>query len=115
MGNLDVLGSTRATYASRQAFDHHVTKKHKEQSSLPDQIKGMWFCMRNEFFVVSGCNVVYEYPLKGPAIQKEVRQAFVKVKEKGENKIKEKFEEKLHDCFPAFRHFLLKRVLSSQS
>ena len=115
MGNLDVLGSTRATYANREAFDHHVTKKHKEQSSFPDQIKGMWYCMLNGFFVVSGSTVAYEYPLKGPAIQKPVRQAFMQVKEKGEQKIKEKFEEKLHDCFPSFRHFLLERVMSSAS
>ena len=113
MGNLDVLGSTRATYASRQAFDHHTTKRHKEQSSWPDQLKGMWFCTRNGFFVVSGSTVAYEYPLKGPAIQKPVRQAFVQVKDKGKNKIKEKFEEKLHDCFPSFRQILLERVLSS--
>ena len=104
MGNLDVLGSTRATYASRQAFDHHTTKRHKEQSSWPDQ---------NGFFVVSGSTVAYEYPLKGQAIQKPVRQAFVQVKDKGENKIKEKFEEKQHDCFPSFRQILLERVLSS--
>lgn len=51
MGNLDVLGATRETYASHQAFDHHTTTKHKEQSSFPDQIKGMWFCVQNVFFL----------------------------------------------------------------
>ena len=115
MGNLDVLGSTRATNTNREAFDHHVAKKHKEQSSFPDQIKGMWFCMLNGFFLVSGSTVAYEYPLKGPAIQKPVRQTFMQLKEKGEKKIKEKFEEKLHDCFPSFRHFLLEKVMSSAS
>jgi hypothetical protein len=112
MGNLDVLSSARATYASREAFDHHTTTKHKEQSSLPDQIKGMWFCMRNGFFAVSGSTTAYEYPLKGPAIQKSVRQSFMQVKVKGETKIKEKFEEKLHNCFPSFRKFLFERVLT---
>ena len=60
-----------------------LQQRHKEQSSWPDQLKGMWFCTRNGFFAVSGSTVAYEYPLKGPAIQKPVRQAFVQVKDKG--------------------------------
>lgn len=59
MGNLVVLGSTRGTFASRQAFDHHTTTKHKEQSSSPDQIKGTWFCVQNGLFDISGNTVPY--------------------------------------------------------
>lgn len=113
MGNLYILGSTRETYASRQAFDHHTTTKHKEQSSFPDQIKGMRFCMQNGFFDLSGNNVPYVLPLKGPAIQKLVPKAFLQVKEKGETKVKEKFKEKLHDCFFSFRKFSFERAVNA--
>ena len=105
MGNLDVLSSARATYASREAFDHHTTTKHKEQSSLPDQIKGMWFCVNNGFFKVSGSTVPYQYPLQGPVIEKKVSNVLVD----------EKFESKLHKCFPTFRKLSFQRVSLSDN
>lgn len=110
MGNLDILGSTRNAYASRQAFNIHPTTKHTEQSSFPDQVKGMWFCVQNGFFELSGSDVPNEYPLKGPAIQKHVPKMLMQVKEKGEDKVREKFEGKLHECFPSFRQFSFQRI-----
>jgi hypothetical protein len=105
MANLNTLGSIRSSYASPHAFDIHPTTKHKEQSSLPGQIKGMWFCVNNGFFKVSGSTVPYQYPLQGPVIEKKVSNVFVD----------EKFESKLHKCFPTFRKLSFQRVSLSDN
>ena len=115
MANLNTLGSIRSSYASPEAFDIHPTTKHTEQNSFPGQIKGMWFCVNNGFFKVSGSTVPYHYPLQGPVIEKKVSNIFLDVKEKGEEKLREKFESKLHECFPSFRKFSFQRVFSSDN
>ena len=115
MANLNTLGSIQSSYASPHAFDIHPTTKHKEQTSFPDQIKGMWFCVNNGFFKVPGSTVLCQYPLQGPVIEKKVSNVFVDVKEKGEKKLKEKFESNLHECFPTFRKFSFQRVSSSDN
>ena len=85
MGNLNLFGLTRATYSNKEAFDYHPTSRHKEQSFFPDQLKGMWFCVKNKFFEVSSGK-------------------------RGEKKVEEKFEEKLHDCFPSFQKLSFEKV-----
>ena len=116
MGNLKLFGSTRSAYSNPKAFDYHPTTKHKEQSPLPDQLKGMWFCLRNGFFKVSSERIPCQYPLQSTVdAQKNVSKMFWEIKEKGEKKVKEKFEAKLHDCFPAFRKFSLERLVSAES
>ena len=111
MGNLNLFGSTRSAFSNKEAFDYHPTTKHKEQSSFPDQIKGLWFCVKNNFFSVSSGKVPCQFPLLSPStIQKPVPKLAINVKEKGEKKVKEKFEAKLHDCFPAFRKFSFERI-----
>ena len=115
MGNLNLFRSTRDAYSDRAAFDHHPTTKHKEQSPFPDQIKGMWFCLKNEFFKVKTGRMPYQYPLKGVcSLQKPVQKTCMQVKEKGEKKVRGKFDEKLHDSFPAFRKFTFDRVLAAE-
>lgn len=115
MGNLNLFRSTRDAYSGRDAFDHHPTTKHQEQTPFPDQIRGLWFCLKNGFFAVKTGRIPYQYPLKGVSnLQKPVQKTCMKVKEKGEKKVREKFDEKLHDSFPAFRKFSLGRVVAAE-
>jgi len=65
MANVQFIGNVRRFYADKQSFDVHLKTKHTEQSAIPDQIKGMWFCVRERFFtyvkgredvISSGCD-----------------------------------------------------------
>ena len=115
MGKLSLFCSTRDVYSDRAAFDHHPTSKHKEQSPFPDQIKGMWFCLKNAFFKVRTGRMPYQYPLKGAcSLQKPGQKTCMQVKEKGEKKVGQKFDEKLHDSFLAFHKFTFDRVLATE-
>jgi hypothetical protein len=112
MGNLGLLGSVRSVYSHPSGFNYHQTKKHKVQSSLPDVIKGMWFCLRNAFFQMSLGDIPLEFPMQNTSgIQKKVAKSLIGVVEKGEQKVREKFEAKLHESFPLFRSVLLESVL----
>ncbi|KAK3745448.1 hypothetical protein QZH41_016246 [Actinostola sp. cb2023] len=46
MANVQFIGNVRRLYADKEAFDVHPQLKHTEQSAFPDQIKGMWFSLR---------------------------------------------------------------------
>ena len=94
LGNLDILGSVRRAYVS--CFNYHQTTKHKEQSSLPGVVKGMWFCLPNKFFAMSPGKVPVEFPLKSaPVPSKPVSKVCMAVIKKGEKKVKDKFKSKL--------------------
>ena len=110
MGNLDILGSVRRAYVS--PFNYHQTTKHKEQSSLPNVVKRMWFCLANKFFAMSPGKVPVEFPLKSvPVPSKPVSKVCMAVIRKGEKKVKDKFKSKLHENFQSFRKASLESVL----
>ena len=48
--NLDVFGAIRNAYGAREAFDVHPTSQHSEADPFLDQLKGMWFCLQQNFF-----------------------------------------------------------------
>lgn len=50
MANLDLMKSVRSAYKAREAFDVHNTRRHHEQTSLKDNFKAMWFCVKEGFF-----------------------------------------------------------------
>ena len=50
MANLDMMKYMRRSYMSKEGFDVHPTSRHSVQSSLPDQLKGAWFCLKRGFF-----------------------------------------------------------------
>ena len=50
MANVQILGQVRKAYTDRSVFDVHVTTNHKEQHPLPDQLKGMHFCLKKKLF-----------------------------------------------------------------
>ena len=111
MGNLNLLGSVRNVYSQPHSFNYHQTTKHKTQSSLPDVIKGMWFCLRNQFFKVSEGGIAFELPLRSTDEVKKVRKSLIDVISKGEEKVSKKLEEKLHESFPLFRLISLVPVM----
>ncbi|KAL9978530.1 hypothetical protein ACROYT_G016057 [Oculina patagonica] len=50
MANVQLFGQVRRAHADKEAFDAHVTTKHKEQDPMADQLKGMRFCLKEIFF-----------------------------------------------------------------
>ena len=104
MANIDLLKSVRRAYMNKQAFDVHKTSHHSVQSSLPDQIKGAWFCVQKEFFRNKKRTEIECYPVdsKGNASGK-VPKNLVDVIDKGKEKITSSFMENLYECFPDLR------------
>ena len=111
MGNLNLLGSVRNVYSQPGSFNYHQTTKHKVQSSLPDVIKAMWFCLRNQFFNVAEGRIALELPLRSTGEVRKVRKSLIEVLSKGEEKVSKKLEEKLHESFPLFRFTSLASVM----
>ena len=111
MGNLNLLGSVRNVYSQPGSFNYHQTTKHKVQSSLPDVIKAMWFCLRNQFFNVTEGRIALELPLRSTGEVRKVRKSLIEVLSKGEEKVSKKLEEKLHESFPLFRFTSLASVM----
>ena len=104
MANIDFLKSVWRAYMNKQAFDVHNTSHHSVQSSLPDQIKGAWFCVQKEFFRTKKRTEIVCYPVdsKGNTSGK-VPKNLVDVIHKGKEKITSSVMEKLYECFPDLR------------
>ena len=103
MANVQILGQVREAYTDKSAFDVHVTKKHKEQDPLPDQLKGMWFCLKEKFFIPQkGNKVVNKYSVNGKK-EGSVRSSLTDVYPKGVKKIQELFDGKMYELFPERR------------
>ena len=49
MSSIDLFKAARNAYSRREGFDDHTTKKHSVPDSFQDQLKGMWFCVKNAF------------------------------------------------------------------
>ena len=95
---------------SKEGFDVHPISRHSIQTSLPDQLKGAWFCLKRGFFENKGCQEVECYPLEnnGDASGK-ISKKLICVQQKGKEKIKQTtFKAKLYDSFPDFRYTILK-------
>ena len=99
MANVQLFGQVRRAYADKQAFDVHVTSKHKEQDPFPDQLKGMWFCLKERFFQAQKDNTsIHKYNAQEQhdgSITQNPRDVF----EKGIEKIEQKFDKKMYECF----------------
>ena len=81
--------------------------RHKEQSSFPDQLKGMWFCVKNKFSEVSSGKIPYQFPIEGSfAAPKAIPKLVIAVKQRGEKKnLKKNFTTASH----LFENSLLKK------
>ena len=99
MANIQLFGQVRRAYADKEAFDVHTTSKHKEQDPIADQLKGMWFCIKEGFFQPQEDHTsVHKYNLQGKregSVAKSLRDVF----DKGIEKIKQKFDQKMYECF----------------
>ncbi len=49
MANVDIFGSMRKCFQSREAFNVHPTTKHKEQDPFPDQLKAAHYILERKF------------------------------------------------------------------
>ena len=108
MGNLDMLTSIRRAYMAKDGFDVHPTSRHSIPSSLPDQFKGAWFCVKNGFFKVQGRSDVECYPVDNNcSASGKLTRNLLDVSVKGREKIKTNFEAKLYESFPDLRYKIL--------
>ena len=94
---------------SKEGFDVHPTSRHSVQSSLPDQLKGAWFCLKRGFFLNKGRQEVECYPLENNGdASGNISKNLICVQEKRKEKIKQTFKAKLYDSFPDMRYTILK-------
>ena len=98
MRSLDMFKSVHGAYQLKQGFDEHTTTRHSVPDPLADQLKGVWFCIR-EGLLKAKCNATKApdcYPLESTGKPSgEVANCFLDVEEKGYNKIKHNFKAKL--------------------
>lgn len=114
MANIQFIGNVRQLYASKEAFDVHPQVKHKEQSAFPDQIKGLWFCVREGLFdYEKGREDAILFQVD-KTISKPVPKSLVSVYDKGVKKVKDNFFRKLHECFPTVRKVTFNRVIDNR-
>lgn len=110
MANVQFIGNVRHLYVGKEAFNVHPQTKHTEQSAFPDQIKGMWFCVREGLLeFVEG----RKEAIACHAVSKSVPKALVSVYDKGVKKVKDNFFRKLHECFPSMRKVTFNRVVDT--
>ena len=99
MWNLDALGAIRNAYGGREAFNVHPTSRHSEQDPFPDQLKGMWFCLKQGFFEPpADQDFIPKLSNKGEEIGR-VSTTLVDVYKKGKTKVAENFGRKLFNTF----------------
>ena len=93
MAHVQLLGNIRHTNSAKEAFDVHPTKGHTDHNPFPDQLKGMWFCLREGMYeYVKGRKEAVSFP-KEDGKTSPIPKSKVPVLEKGAAKVKENFPE----------------------
>jgi len=114
MANVQLIGNVRRLYSAKEGFDVHPTTKHTEQSPFPDQMKGMWFCIREGMFeYVSERKDVLSFQVD-PGTSKPIPKSVISVYEKGSIKVKDNLYRKLHECFPSMRKVTFMRIVEGR-
>ena len=105
MANIQIIEATRKAFMSKKAFDVHPTKKHTEQDPFPDQLKGMWFCLKEKFVTsVEGRNVIKHFPLDSSGVKEmQCPKKCCEIYKKRCEKVTKEFNGKLHECFLGVR------------
>ena len=49
MVSIYLFKAVRKAYSLKKGFDEHTAQRHHVPNSFPDQLKGMWFCLKNGF------------------------------------------------------------------
>ena len=97
--NLDCLGAVRNAFGGHEAFNVHPTTHHSEQDPFPDQLQGMWFCLKQKFLDPPGDqDFIPKLSNKGEENGK-VSNTLVDVYKKGKSKVTENFGRKLYSTF----------------
>lgn len=106
MANVQIIEAIRKIFMSRQAFNVHPTTKHKEQDPYVDQLKGMWFCLKEDVVsCIEGRNIVRSFPLDSSSPENvPPPKKYCDIYSKGYEKVKKEFSKKLHECFPSARN-----------
>lgn len=70
-------------------------------NSFPDQLKGMWFCLKNGFLTgIQSDDRPDVYTLEGSGKPSgKVQKCLLDISEKGSKKVAEKFKDKLYESF----------------
>ena len=98
MVNIEAFSTIRAAYSSPSAFDVHPTSRHKEQDPIHDQLKAMWFCLKEN--IISD-DVIHKMT-KEENCEGNVQQSLIDVYSKGKLKIKQQFSRMLYEKFNVF-------------
>ena len=109
MASIDLFKAVRKAYSSKKGFDEHTTQRHHVPNSFPDQLKGMWFCLKNGFLTgTQSSDDPNVYSLEGSGKPSgKVQKCLLDVYEKGNKKVVEKFKDKLYESFPDLHFELL--------
>ena len=113
MLNLKAIGDTRHAYAGCDAFDVKRSSKHTVQDPLPDQARVMWFCVKEGFFQHNdgaSPNMYATTATDSDASPNKVKNMFINVYQKGQEKVKKHFSKKLYDSFPEWWELVLDRA-----
>ena len=99
--NLEAMGAVRQAFGGHEAFNVHPTTHHTEQDPFPDQLKGMWYCLREKLFQPQSgedTNSIRRITTGGE-VSGKVPMALVDVYQKGKEKVKQNFGQKLFNTF----------------
>jgi hypothetical protein len=98
----NLLEMNRAMYKSRDAFDIHITKKHKKPSSIYDQLKVAQFSLKEVRFEEKGTETVKKYPWADKKLKpgELVPPTYINSYQKGQEKVKIEFPGLLHRKYP---------------
>ncbi|KAJ7376892.1 hypothetical protein OS493_031771 [Desmophyllum pertusum] len=97
--NLEAIGAVREAFGGHETFNVHPTTRHTEQDPFPDQLKGMWFCLKQKFFQPSeDQNFIPRLTNQGEEKGK-VSMTLVDVYKQGKEKVTQNFGQKLFNTF----------------
>ena len=104
MVNVEAFSVIRTAYSSKSAFDVHSTSHHTEQSPFIDQLKTMWFCLKEEVISVDKSQHDIPKMTKQGICDGKVQQSCADVYQKGKSKVKKNFYRMLYEKFNVFVH-----------
>ncbi len=102
MVNIEAFSTIRAAYSSPSAFDVHPTSHHKEQDPIHDQLKAMWFCLKENVISDDASDDVIPKMTKEGNCEGNVQQSLIDVYSKGKLKVKQQFSRMLYEKFNVF-------------
>ena len=88
MVSIYLFKAVRKAYSLKKGFDEHTAQRHHVPNSFPDQLKGMWFCLKNGFLTgTQSSDDTDVYSLEGSGKPSgKVQICLLDVYEKGNNK-----------------------------